>query len=256
MAKRLGASFDRIDRAEEHLKPIKCGLLRHYEADEYLITGEYQRYGSRIGGEFVTDPTMTPAIDVRLNTVIGEYLHDLRSALDHLAWQLVVENRGTPTDKTGFPIKDADPGTDKHGRPRTPNVSGGVSPRARALIRKAQPYTLGADYAEHALWLLHQLWNIDKHRYVIAKGSFHHAILPFQPPSFRFSTKFVSATPDGAKLLLVPDDPSVDVDAHMTVEIGIYEPDYGIEQPLLPALEAALDMTRRVVAEAEATCFS
>ena len=28
----------------------------------------------------------------RLNTVFGEFLHNLQSALDHLAWELVLKN--------------------------------------------------------------------------------------------------------------------------------------------------------------------
>lgn len=249
------AIFDRIGRAEEHLDTIKCCLLRHYEADKYLTTGEYQRDFDRPGGTVITDPTTLPEIDPGMNTIIGEYLHDLRSGLDHLAWQLVLKNKGTPTEKTCFPIRDTDPGTDKKGRPRTPGVSGGVSLPARTLIGTAQPYKRGARYREHPLWLLQQLWNIDKHRYVIAKGTFGRYVFPAQPPTFRFTSKFDAATPYGAKLLLVPDDPSVDVDAQATFEIAIHEPDYGIEQPLLRTFEEAVEAVKGVLDAAEATCF-
>ena len=38
--------------------------------------------------------------------LIGEILHNLRSALDHLIWQLVILETGAPptTTKTAFPI--------------------------------------------------------------------------------------------------------------------------------------------------------
>ncbi len=255
MVEQLKAIFDRIDRAEEHLQAIKGGLLRHFEADKYLITGEYQRQFNSLKGTIITDPVTFPEIDPRLNTIVGEHLHDLRSALDHLAWQLVLKAGGKPTDKTGFPIKDTDPGTDKKGRPRTPGVSGGVSAPARTLIRVAQPYQLGARYIEHPLWLLQQLWNIDKHRYVIAKGHFGRYIFPIGAPTFRFTSKLDTATPYGAKLRLAPDDPSVDVNAEGTVEVAIYEPDFGIEQPLLGTLEKASETVEGIVEAAEATCF-
>jgi len=253
----LRAIFDRIERAEEHLETIKQRLLRHYEADEYLITGEYQRDFNRPGGSgnIVTDPTTLPEIDPRLNTIIGEHLHDLRSGLDHLARLLVLNAKGTPTDKTRFPIKSTDPGTDKHGRPRTPGIPGGVSPPARTLIRDSQPYKWGARYLEHPLWLLHQLWNIDKHRYVIAKGTFGRYVFPLGAPTFRFTSKLIAVTPYRADLLLAPDDPSMEVDTHATVEVAIYEPDYGIEQPLLGALEQMVETVKGIVEAAELTCL-
>jgi hypothetical protein len=255
MLKELEAIFDRLGRAEEHLKAIKGGLLRHYDADEYLITGEYQRYFDRLGGEVDIDPTVTPEIDARLNTLVGEHLHDLRSGLDHLAWQLVLKAGGTPTDDTKFPILEVAPPTNSQGQGGSPGVAGGVSSRAKTLIGSAQPYKLGARYREHPLWLLHKLWNIDKHRHVIAKGAFSRIVFPAQPPTFRFTSKFASITPYGATLLIVPDDPNVDVDAHATVEVAIHEPEAGIEQPLLLTLEQILKSVVGVVTAAEDRCF-
>lgn len=204
MVTELAAIFDRLGRAEEHLEVIKCSLLRHYEADEYFMTGEYRPNFDRPGGILVTDPTTTPEIDPRVNTLIGEHLHDLRSALDHLAWQLVLTARGTSTEDTKFPILEIAPPTNEQGQGGRPGVAGGVSSKAKTLIGSAQPYKWGARYREHTLWLLHKLWNIDKHRHVIAQGSFGRYIFPAQPPTFRFTSKRDSTTPYGAKLLLGP----------------------------------------------------
>jgi hypothetical protein len=38
----------------------------------------------------------------RISVVVGEIVHDLRSALDHLAWQLTLPAKRT--NHTGFPI--------------------------------------------------------------------------------------------------------------------------------------------------------
>ena len=47
--------------------------------------------------------------------IAGEAAHQLRSALDHLVWQLVIANTGaTPTGtKSGFPIFKNEKGYDK-----------------------------------------------------------------------------------------------------------------------------------------------
>ena len=42
-------------------------------------------------------------IPVDLSLVIGDAVHNLRSALDHLAWQLVLANGQTPTTQTAYP---------------------------------------------------------------------------------------------------------------------------------------------------------
>lgn len=255
MLKELEAIFDRLGRAEEHLETIRCRLLSHYKADKYLLTGEYQRDFNRPGGRgiVVSDQTTTPEIDPRLNTIIGELLHNLRSALDHLAWQLVLNAKGTPTDDTKFPIEA--PTTNPQGKQGTPGVAGDVSPKAKALIRSAQPYQWGARYREHPLWLLHKLWNIDKHRHVLAEGSFGSYVFPLGAPTFRFTSKLDTATPHSAKLLLVPDDPSVNVDAQATVEVAIHEPREGIEPPLLGTLEGMHKAVKDLIEGAEARCF-
>lgn len=43
------------------------------------------------------------------STIIGDIVHNLRSALDHLAYQLVLANGHKPGGKTGYPIFSEDP---------------------------------------------------------------------------------------------------------------------------------------------------
>lgn len=256
MLQPLDGVRDRVSRAQEHLEAIQSQLLAYYHADECVVRG---KYNPKLDGGtgHVEDVTITtPPIHPRLNTLVGEFLHDLRSSLDHLAWQLVLDAGRTPSRATCFPIADADPGTDKKGERRSPGVPGGVSAAARTLIGAAQPYQWGARYREHPLWLLHQLWNIDKHRYVIAQGS-RTAIhqMPMLMPPFTFTTALESATEHGARLRIVPGDASVDVDMYTTIQIAIHEPDYGIERPLLRTLEEAHEAVDTLIDAVEATCF-
>src|SRR5205809_8115032 len=41
---------------------------------------------------------------IHLSTILGDCVHNIRSALDHLSWQLVLVNRQRPTTNTAFPI--------------------------------------------------------------------------------------------------------------------------------------------------------
>jgi hypothetical protein len=42
-----------------------------------------------------------------ISLIVGDAIHNLRSALDHLAWQLVEAGGGTPDRNTYFPICDS-----------------------------------------------------------------------------------------------------------------------------------------------------
>ncbi len=103
--------------------------------------------------------------------IVGEILYDLRSALDHLAWQLVLQNGGTPTSKTEFPIfKD-----EIKFKSDAPRKVRGMSDAMKAAIQALQPYIAGEnpkDAAMQKLWVLHELTNIDKHQTLHLAGWF------------------------------------------------------------------------------------
>lgn len=102
-----------------------------------------------------------------LALVIGDAVHNLRSALDLLAWQLVEANGGTPTRWTSFPIADSPNEFESGG----PNKIKGASEEAVELLRRVRPYKGGYD----ALWRLHRLDATDKHRILLTVGTSHQA---------------------------------------------------------------------------------
>ena len=93
-------------------------------------------------------------------------LANLRSALDHLAYHLAVVN-GTTDQKvlktTYFPISDD---AAKY-KAEAPGKVKGMSEAAIDAIDACKPYKGGTD----ALWQLHKLNNIDKHRMIVILGS-------------------------------------------------------------------------------------
>jgi hypothetical protein len=110
----------------------------------------------------------------RWGAMLGEIVHDLRSALDQLISQLVLLNGGAPDYGHSYPIYATEPKegfaevtrrqwTDKRGRKRHGPLFG-VSDEALAVIEALQPYK-----RQDALLLrrLHALWNIDKHEQLV-----------------------------------------------------------------------------------------
>jgi hypothetical protein len=109
--------------------------------------------------------------------VIGECLHNMRSALDLLAYELAVANvypqpvSENVKEASEFPIigDESAKGIPRMGAAifrdnALPRKIRGVDPSAHAPIEAVQPYTDGAAFREHPLWRLHQLDRISKHR--------------------------------------------------------------------------------------------
>jgi hypothetical protein len=249
--KPLTAILDRLDRAQEHLEAIKLELIAYYSSDCCHLSGKHEPDEEE--GE---SSVMLAPLGDRLNTLIGEFLHNTRSALDHLAWQLVLRSGGKPSGATNFPILTQAPTTKRQGTDPLPNVTGGVSQEARAVIDEAQPYKWSVRARHHPLWVLHQLWNIDKHRHVLARGGHFQAhFRGWNVPAYTYTARFDSATEYEAKFILVPDDPNVQVDADAAIKVTLSEPEYGIEQQLIGTLEQILQAVVRMVTTAEDRCF-
>lgn len=93
--------------------------------------------------------------------VIGDCLHNMRSALDHIVWQLVLANHQAPGKSNAFPITD----TANRFRDICRKRLNGVSPPAQAIIEGLQPYHHRQNHRNLGpLWTLSELANTDKHR--------------------------------------------------------------------------------------------
>ena len=89
--------------------------------------------------------------------LIGDVAHNLRSALDHLAYSLVIlENPSADPYKISFPIyKDLN-----ELRRRVKTKLAGAHPEAIAMVESFKPYGGGNDM----FFSLATLDNVDKHR--------------------------------------------------------------------------------------------
>jgi hypothetical protein len=105
-------------------------------------------------------------LDPDLPLVIGDCLHNLRSALDHLVLQLAVL-KGTPlaeaADKTSFPVCLSR----EDFRSKSKNFAALIRSEALTEIKKLQPYKASNPPETSFLWQLSEMDIIDKHRLLV-----------------------------------------------------------------------------------------
>lgn len=94
---------------------------------------------------------------------IGDFVHNLRSALDHLVWSLIVHHGIAPTNRHEFPVflDEVDY------RRSAPKKLAGLSSGALDEFESLQPFrspVAGLEPQVQPLWLLHQMDVVDKHR--------------------------------------------------------------------------------------------
>lgn len=114
------------------------------------------------------DVNVPPTIDAGL--LAGDLIHNLRSALDHLTWQLVLANGSTPTKQTSFPIAQSA----ANYRDMRAQRLAGASAEAKRRIDALEPYGHGAGAA---LWELHDLDVQDKHKLLLPTVSAATAVV-------------------------------------------------------------------------------
>jgi hypothetical protein len=96
---RLEGVRRKLDRAKEMIEEIYDAVVGYIAEEPYEVVGEFNPETSEyvIRGK-VTKPTR------KIGIIAGDAAHNLRSALDHLAWQLALLNTATPYRLTQFPI--------------------------------------------------------------------------------------------------------------------------------------------------------
>lgn len=157
----------KLARARLHYQAFDAEWSRFQKLDLYRFRTDVYDGGRR----HVIRAVDPPALPDHWTAIVGDFFHNLRSALDHLAWQLVLLNKGQPSEATQFPVK----------RRKQPNsfdqiaaaelVSGGVSEEAADIIKSVQREHSADSPEARFLWWIHTLNVIDKHRRILMHAS-------------------------------------------------------------------------------------
>lgn len=163
----LDGCWTKYERGMEHFDELVSDIDTHPK--EIPMLHEYKP-GPDDTGTFLVKVGKVPDMPRRWSAIVGDVVHNFRSVLDHLAWQLAVLNldgKQMPSRKTAFVIAD----DEAQFRKEAPIRLRSLHPRHVAHIETLQPYRgspyfdpgAPTTYAKPLGWL-RDLSNIDKHQ--------------------------------------------------------------------------------------------
>ena len=164
----------KLQRAEKHMIDIDFAAQSYRDSHPYKLEKIIHRrrqpasWGYRV--------RMTEQPDETVALVLGDFIHNLRSSLDHVVHACVpARNRS----QAAFPVEFSDPWKragrkyeirDAEVRKRFMRQVRGIDPEAETLIEWLQPYNR-AKPDTATIGLLSRLDNADKHRRLIVTGT-------------------------------------------------------------------------------------
>jgi hypothetical protein len=212
------------------------------DPDSLRVSVEYdaKRHGFPV---VITD---LPVLPIKCGVLLGDAVHNFRSALDHIAWAMVDRGRTPLSDlnegtKRGIAFPLCDHKAARNSKDRTGWIKSsnrnlpGVRRADLALVRAYQPYRHGRRRNIHGLAILSALDNLDKHRTIqplltwpmgglVEVRNWHHCE-PTNPDSVvgKGGPLGVGAELFCIRVRKTGPDPKLDVYPRIAVEIAVYE---------------------------------
>lgn len=180
---KLQSAFAKLERANHHLKHL----------NEIIETDQRNKvFGIKFKHKTATNEIVMLALIsaeplIRYSLIAGEAIGQTRSALEHAIWGILPN----PNRTSGFPVFRQI--QDYEGRKGS--MIENINPAVEAIIRSVQPFE--KDYQKNPLYILHELWNIDKHRFLNTCVSYPQGVqLIYVYPNGAFKTKHIAVPND------------------------------------------------------------
>lgn len=179
-------SYDlKVDRAEKHLVELEFEIRRYARRHPYLVRKGVEGKRDVYRFEFAQQP------DEELAVIVGDFLYNIHSALNHLAAALVPSAKRS---RVAFPIfwqgvwEDSTEGENAQrvkDRERWLSYTRNMPDEAVTILKANQPPDLGPNVENtHALTMLNRLRNADAHTKLVAvASSLRHPILRCEAPN-------------------------------------------------------------------------
>jgi hypothetical protein len=252
---RFALVWHKIERANKHIRDLDAAIAAFLATNPYKVATKRDPE-TRKPVYYVAD---VQAVPYEICIILGDAIHDLRTALDHLAQQLYLVGSGATEYRKGTSFFIAPKASEyqKH-------VGGKVEKiRQEAIdaLAALEPYKYGkgSDF-----WVLHSLDNIDKHRALVAAGSSYEAVGVGWPEGAR---KFaadkgiklggfpIAITPAdnlcplkiGDELYIGGPDEEIDPNRPFKFAVALNEPDITKPGPMMEVVQRLADLVSNTV---------
>jgi hypothetical protein len=253
MSHPLDGCWEKVKRADHNIDRLNQLTTRFVHLHGHDFREEFNadrtEYTYRIFGP--------PSPPLEFAVRAGEIINHLRSSLDHLVWQLVLQQHQTPDFRVQYPICL----NRKNYRSALSNgILKGVSGSARTIIEQTQPYHAPVPH-DDPLAILHDLNNIDKHKLllVVTCHAYIHDTInlsgdPIQSREVEFvpkdwSNRKIRAVESGAEFVRVRFSSPKKVGMYAEVSQHIALEKFGVRQdePLIPSLKELRDAVMKAL---------
>ncbi len=242
MSHSLDGIREKLKRAEENIVNLEreIGFFLNYGA--YVSVSDNNVQAIKKLRELHLDRK----VPVRFSVLAGEVIHQMRSSLDHLAWQLSSKTyREKHPVAIEFPIFKKDPAKENKTKEYARKVQG-VSPTAKAIIERLQPYKSNLPDS-HLLQIIHKMDITEKHQeLILITSAFRH----IRYPGWKLPRNRGSVIQSDAKFPhfdVSKFDPKMDVMGQVSAQVAFAE--FGILkfQPIIPSLKQLLDGVGKII---------
>lgn len=161
----------KVRRADIHLHELIAAITAFLDRKPYGLLRDFDPQNNlhTVRASIADQP------DPAIASIVGDILHNLRAALDHLAVDLTREGfrlKGermsrTAFDEAGFPVYANRALFETSGSKKIKNWP----PVAQTLIAELEPFKDGGHEWSTDLWCLHQLDILDKHKMLVPAAS-------------------------------------------------------------------------------------
>lgn len=223
MADLLDGPLIRVGAAKEHIHLLKTEIAAFLD----MKPGSAFTQSDPEGLKHVVRLQITPRVPTdRWRVIVSEAVHHLRSSLEEFIRQMILSHGRKPGDDFGFPICGS---SDNYAGDKTRIALEGKLPEAAmTLIKVLQPYNnpYKGEVKLNPLWLLKELYNIDKHHLLNVVGVFPiSTAYSLVPPTIGTEViLYEGPLEDGAILAEIKPpnpDPEMQVQLQQTVEVAI-----------------------------------
>lgn len=153
----LAGVLAKLARTQQHLDELDDEITAFVEGAPYSISYERKPDGT----DHIWRVHVREQPPLALGSIVGDFLQNTRSALDHLIWQLaILSGKETPNRNTAFPVCDTEGIFRAKG---TRKKVADLNKEYRAAVEWLQPFQIGGAARNHWLWHLNELSRVDKH---------------------------------------------------------------------------------------------